>query len=478
VIAPDVLAHVDWLHLAAVVAGAVIGLCFLLNGLALWQVVLAAGGLVRIEPVSEASVLWTRDADVLPPITLIVPAYDEQATIVESVRSLLALRYPALEIIVVNDGSKDATMATLVSAFDLRPVRRDHDTLAPCRPLKRIYGNPNHPRMIVVDKENGGKADALNAGLNLARSPIFCAIDADSVLERDALLLAVRPFVEAPRETIAVGGTVRVVNGCAIEAGQVARVGLPRNPLALLQTLDYLRAFIMARVAWSRLGALTIISGAFGLFSRQAVVEAGGYCRETVGEDMELVVRLHKHCARAGRPYRITFVPEAVCWTEAPETLAVLARQRARWQRGSLETLWRHKDMILDPRCRLIGVLGLGRVVFADLLEPFVELAGLVVVPLLCLAGWLPPGYFFAQLAASAGLGAVVSISTLTLEETQLHRLPNARSLLALTAAAGLECLGYRQLNCLWRVRGILEFATGARHWGHMPRRGFATTPA
>jgi cellulose synthase/poly-beta-1,6-N-acetylglucosamine synthase-like glycosyltransferase len=473
-----VLAAPGWVHPAETLARVLIGACFLLNGLALWQLVVAARGLAKIDLVSEASVLWSRDAEVLAPIALIVPAYNEELTIVESLRSLLALRYPRLEIIVVNDGSRDATMDVLISAFELSPVRRDHDLLAPCKPLRAVYGNPNQPRMIVVDKENGGKADALNAGINLARSPIVCAMDADSLLERDALLLAVRPFVEHPRETVAVGGTVRVANGCRIEFGQVTRVGVPRNGLALLQTLEYLRAFIMARVAWSRLGALTIISGAFGLFSRQAVLKVGGYSLDTVGEDMELVLKLHKHFARSGRPYSIGFVPEAVCWTEAPESLRVLGRQRARWQRGALETLWRHKDMLFDPHCRLVGVLGLGRILVSDLLEPFVELAGLVIVPLLCLVGLLPLDYLYAQFAVSAGFGAIMSIGALGLEETELHRLPDARSLLLLLGAVAVECLGYRQLNCLWRIRGAAQFFTGAQGWGHMPRKGFAPRQA
>jgi cellulose synthase/poly-beta-1,6-N-acetylglucosamine synthase-like glycosyltransferase len=456
------------------VAFALIGLCLLLNGVALWQLVLAAGALRRIDRVSEASMLWRHDEEALPPITLIAPAFNEAATIVESVRSLLAVEYPSFEIVVVNDGSRDATLQLLIEAFELAPISRSYELSAPCQPIRGLYGAPHQSRLIVVDKLNGGKADALNAGVNLARTPIICSMDADSLLERDALLRAVAPFVEHPRETVAVGGTIRVANGCEIEFGQVKRVGVPKNVWALIQSVEYLRAFLMARVAWSRIQALTIISGAFGLFARKAVLEVGGYSHGTVGEDMELVVKLHKHNRRLGRRYRICFVPEAVCWTEAPESLGVLGRQRSRWQRGSIETLMRHGDMLFDRRCGLPGLLGLGHVLVYDVLQPIVELLGLVLVPALCVAGLLPPIYVVAQLAVSSGLGLVTSVGSLALEETELRRFPDARCLLALMGASLIESFGYRQLNSFWRLRGLWQFATGAKAWGHMPRKGFA----
>ncbi|MES2035527.1 MAG: glycosyltransferase family 2 protein, partial [Pseudomonadota bacterium] len=300
---------------AEFIAVFVIGAGLLQNLVYLVQLALAAASLIETPSVPRAGLLWRRYADASPPISLLAPAYNEALTIVESIRSLLALQYPNFEIVVINDGSSDNTLQVLTDAFGLAPVQRSHDLAIAHRPIRGLYGTSSQPRLIVVDKENGGKADALNAGINIARAPIVCAMDADSLLEPDALLRAVRPFVEDPERTVAVGGTVRIANGCRIDHGRVVEVGVPRNMLARLQTVEYLRAFLMARLAFSRVNALTIISGAFGLFRRARVVEVGGYTHGTVGEDMELVVKLHRLMRDKKQPYRIAFIPEPVCWT-------------------------------------------------------------------------------------------------------------------------------------------------------------------
>jgi len=459
---------------AQAVAAGVLFLGLLQGGLYLFQLFLAARALATAPPPAHASQLWRRYADAAPPITLMAPAYNEALTITESVRSLLALQYPNFEVVVVNDGSSDDTLNVLIEAFDLRPIQRDYELAAACRPIRGIYAAAQQPRLIVVDKENGGKSDALNAALNLARAPIVCAMDADSLLEPDALLRAVRPFVEHPDETVAVGGTIRIANGCSISFGRVTRVGIPRNPWALLQTVEYLRAFLMARLAWSRVDALTIISGAFDLFRRQAVLAVGGYSHGTVGEDLELVVKLHKHFRRAGKPYRIAFAPEPVCWTEAPESLRVLGRQRARWHRGALETFFRHRDMLFNPRYGRVGFLAFGHMLLVDVIGPLAELISYLLLPVLWALGALSPSYVYALLAVTFGYGIVLSVGALALEEAELRRFPDARSLLMLLGVAVVENFGYRQLNGFWRLRGWWQFLTGAKGWGSMTRKGFA----
>ena len=445
------------------------------NALYLWQLALAARALAQDPSIGAPTVLWRRFADAAPPITLMAPAYNEALTIVESIRSLLALQYPTFEVVVVNDGSKDETLQVLIDAFDLTPTHRHHHLAAPCAPIRGLYSGAKQPRLLVIDKENGGKADALNAALNLSRAPIVCSMDADSLLEPDALLRAVRPFVDDPERTIAVGGTIRIANGCKIAFGRVVEVRAPRNLLALLQTVEYLRAFLMARLAWSKIEALTIISGAFGLFRRQAVLDVGGYSHGTVGEDMELVVKLHKHYRRLGKPYRIAFTPEPVCWTEAPESWSVLARQRARWHRGALETFFRHRDMILNPRYGRIGVIGFGHILLVDVLGPFIEVFGYLLVPAFWLLGLLSADYLWAMLAVTFGFGIVISVGALALEEVELRRFPDAKSLMILMGAAVLENFGYRQINNFWRLRGAWQFLTGAQGWGTMTRKGFTS---
>src|SRR5690606_9667639 len=273
-----------------------------------------------------------------PPIALIAPAFNEQETAVDSVRSLLSLNYPEHEVIVVNDGSSDATVARLIEAFELRPFPKmstfDVDTAR----IRATYRSRRHPNLWLVDKENGGKADALNAGLCYCRTPLFCAMDADSLLDRDALTRVVRPFLEDAR-TVAAGGIIRIVNGCTVEAGSVVDTRLPDSLLARFQVLEYLRAFLVGRMGWDALEGNLIISGACGIFRRSTGIAAGGSSTRTVGEDMELVVRLHEYCRDHDIPYRISFVPDPVAWTEAPESLRILGRQRDRWQRGLGESL-------------------------------------------------------------------------------------------------------------------------------------------
>jgi len=438
----------------------------------------AAIALSNRPPVPRGATLWRRYSDQAPPIAVIVPAYNEERTVIESLRALLALHYPDYEVLLVNDGSKDATLARVIEAFDLKRVGRYVDTAVPHQPIRGFFANPDLPRLLVIDKVNGGKADALNAGINAARASLFCAIDADSLLEADALLRVVRPFIDYPDQTIAVGGTIRIANGCTVDAGRVTHVALPGNYLALVQIMEYLRAFLMARLALGQMQALAVISGAFGLFSRQHVVEVGGYSLGTVGEDMELVVKLHRHMRERQRPYRIDFIAEPVCWTECPEDLGVLSRQRSRWQRGTLECFFKHRTMCFNPRYGRIGIVCFGQILLVDVLGPLIEVLGYVLLPLLWFTKLLALPWLLAFIAATVTFGIAISTCTLILEEIQLRRFPRAHQLLVLAAAAVMENFGYRQLSNLWRLKGWWEFVRGEQGWGAMGRKGFASAGA
>lgn len=467
----------DWqpwvIAIAETIAWVVIGTGLAQTALYIVQLIFAGLSLAKRPPVSGSSLLWQRYGDRVPPIAILAPAFNEEVTIVESVNSLLALHYPDVEVIVINDGSSDDTLQQVISQFGLEPVDRYFDRTVAHAPIRGLYASPRIPALLVIDKENGGKSDALNAGINVARSPLFCSIDADSILESDALLRAVGPFVDNPDEVVAVGGTIRLANGCTVESGRVTGVRLPRNFLALVQIVEYLRAFLMARLALSRMQALTVISGAFGLFRRRVALEVGGYSHGTVGEDMELVVKLHRHMRDGNKPYRIEFIPDPVCWTEAPEDIRVLGRQRARWQRGSLETFARHRDMLFNPRYGRIGFLGFGQILIVDVLGPVIELLGYVLVPLLWAVGLLSIDYLLAYLAITFTFGIFVSVATLILEEVELRRFPRARDLAILTLVAIAENFGYRQVSNFWRLRGLWQFLRKQQGWGQMTRRGF-----
>ncbi|KLE34904.1 glycosyl transferase [Aurantiacibacter luteus] len=425
-------------------------------------------------PVPRSATLWRRYSEQAPAISVLAPAFNEELSIVESTRSLLALQYPDFEVIVINDGSKDGTLARMIAEFGLEKVDRFIDSGVNHAPISGFYASPRLPRLLVVDKENGGKADALNAGINCARTALFCAIDADSILESDALLRVVRPFIDEPHLTIAAGGTIRIANGCKVDAGRITDIRLPTNFLALVQIVEYLRAFLMARVGLGKMQALTVISGAFGLFRRRQVVEVGGYSHGTVGEDMELVIKLHKLMREAKRDYRIDFIAEPVCWTECPDSLAVLGRQRARWQRGALECFVKHKGMLFNPRYGRIGMIGFGHILLVDVLGPVLEILGYVLVPLLWALGLLALPWLLAFLAVTFTLGIFLSMATLVLEEIQLRRFPKARELAVLAGIAVVENFGYRQLSNVWRLQGWWQFVRKQQSWGTMVRKGFS----
>lgn len=415
----------------------------------------------------------------VPPVTLVVPAFNEEATCVESTRSLLMLRYPEYEIVIVDDGSKDGTLDRLKESYGLIEAARATTASLPSMPIHGIWKSKQHPNLWVISKENGGKADALNAGLNFCHTPLFCAIDADSLLERDALTRIARAFMEEA-STVAAGGIIRIVNGCEVRDGVVNRIGLPRSRLARFQVIEYLRAFLSGRMGWDAVQSTLIISGAFGMFRRSVVVEAGGYSTETVGEDMELVVRLHRHCREKGRRYRVAFIPDPVAWTECPETIRVLARQRDRWQRGLIESLMRHRKMLLNPRYGRIGLVAYPYFFFLEMCGPLVEALGYVSFTLTVILGRASLFYVSAFLSVAVAFGVALSIAAVGLEELTFRRYPRFRDILTLLLLSVFENIGYRQLSTYWRVRGTFSKLRGKTKWGSMDRKGFrriAPTP-
>jgi len=413
----------------------------------------------------------------VPPITLLVPAHNEEATIVQAVRALLTLRYPDYEILVINDGSTDATTDRLQHAFDLEPAVRAPTARLPHAEILRIWRSRQHPGLWVLDKVNGRKADAMNAGLAFCRTPLFCAMDADTLLERDALSRIVRPFLERA-DTVGAGGIVRIANGCTVRDGQVTEVKLPKNLLARFQVLEYFRAFLAGRLGWSVLNGTLIISGAFGLFRRRAVVDIGGFATDTVGEDMELVVRLHRRLRDLGQGYRIVFVPDPVAWTEAPHTMRSLGTQRERWHRGLTQVMIRHRGMLFRPRYGILGMVAYPYFFFLEMLGPIIELIGYGSFAIALVLGRVSVPFMLAFFFFAFVLGAALSMAAIALEEMSFRRYTRFSDLGALMLMAALEPFGYRQINAYWRFRGLVGAGLGRMAWGTMPRAGFAGEPA
>ncbi|GAA2469040.1 glycosyltransferase family 2 protein [Winogradskya humida] len=412
------------------------------------------------------------------PVSVIVPAYNEGPGIVAAVQAMTALRYPRYEVVVVDDGSSDDTFEQLRARFDLVEVPRvvPADVAYTSEVLSVHVARANPETLTVVRKTNGGKADALNVGINLARHPLICMVDADSVLDPDALLSVAKPFGDDPLRVAACGGVVRIANGCKVIGGRVVDVRMPKQWLVRIQVVEYLRAFLMGRTGWSRLGGLVVISGAFGVFRRDLVVRVGGMDEDTIGEDAELVVRLHHHLRETKEDYRVIFVAEPVSWSEAPSSLAVLGRQRRRWHRGIAEILSKHRRMILNPRYGRIGLVALPYYVVFELLAPFIELSALVLLPLGLWVDAVNLEFAWRFVLVAYGYGLLVSLAALFIEEVSFHRYPRWGDLARGMTAAILENFGYRQILAVWQVKG----AFGAWHgrkavWGTMDRTGFGT---
>ncbi|GGS86246.1 glycosyl transferase family 2 [Planobispora rosea] len=413
-----------------------------------------------------------------PPVTVIMPAYNEEAGIAEAVRSMLSMRYPTFEVIVVDDGSKDGTFERLREEHNLVELPRVVPDDIPMRGTvlsTHVPANGSTP-LLVIRKTNSGRADALNVGINFARHPLVCMVDADSLLDPSALLLVAKPFADDPMNVVATGGVVRIVNDCDVVGGRVARVRMPRRWLVRIQVMEYLRAFLLGRTGWSRLGGLLIISGAFGLFRRDVLVEVGGLDPDSIGEDAELVTRLHRYLREGGRDYRIVFVSEPVSWTEAPSSAAVLARQRRRWSRGLAELLWKHRTMIANPRYGRIGVLTLPYFVLFELLAPVVNLGGVALVPIALWAGAINMDFALALLVASFGYAVLVGFVALAVEEYAFRRYNSWRDLGVAAVASVAENFGYRQFNAWWGLQGIFAALRRTKQvWGVMTREGFST---
>lgn len=409
------------------------------------------------------------------PVSILVPAYNEEVGVISTVRSLLTLDYPEYEIVVIDDGSKDQTLAKLISAFQMRQVNHATRLTLPSKPIKGVYQSAAYPTVKVISKENGGKADALNCGINASVYPYFCAIDGDSILEQDALMKTMKPIIDSEEEVIAVGGSVRIANGITISRSQVEKIDLPHKPIVIMQIIEYLRAFLIGRLGFSRFNQLLIVSGAFGLFNKGAVIHAGGYTEGLIGEDMELIVRLHRVNIENKLKKRIEYIPDPVCWTEAPDTFSVLRKQRVRWQRGLAETLLAHKKMLFNPAYGAVGLVTFPYFLFVELLGSVVELIGFLIIIIGVFFDILNPVIVGTIFAVSILYGSFISSLAVLLEELTLHKYPKVRHLIVLFVWALTESLWYRPLLVLWRIEGLVNTFKKKAEWGNMERKGISS---
>lgn len=410
-----------------------------------------------------------------PKISIIAPAYNESKNIIDNVRTLLSLYYNNFEVVLVNDGSTDNTFEKIREEYELTKVNYYFDYHLPCERIRGVYKsiNPSYNRLIVIDKVNGGKADSLNAGINICQSNLFVSIDADSIIEADSILKLVKPFLEEKdRKVIGAGGVIRIVNSCEVERGQIREIHLPKQILPRLQVLEYTRAFLLGRMAWSQLDGLMLISGAMGIFDRETVIKSGGYSIKTVGEDMELVLRMRRKMAEEGVKYEVTYIPDPLCWTEVPAELKSLRKQRTRWTRGLVESLVTHRKLFFNGTYGRLGLLGYPYWFFFEWLSPLLAFSGFVYTIYLIIRHSMNWPFYFLLFLFVYTFAVSLSIWAILFEEITFHKYKKKRDVLMLIYTALLEPFFY-PMHTIFAVRGNIEAMARKKGWGKSERKGF-----
>lgn len=412
------------------------------------------------------------------PVSIIVPAYNEEVGVVESIHSLLSLRYPLVEIIVVNDGSTDLTQEKVIEQFKMKKTDKVLREQLPTKKVLSIYRSEIHPNLLLVEKENGGKADALNTGINIAQYPYFCSIDGDSLLQEQALLHVMKPVILSNEEVIATGGNIRIANGLNVHLGSVFESSNSSNLLVVMQIVEYLRAFLLGRIALSKLNLVLIISGAFSVFSKRWVIAVGGYSTHTIGEDMELVVKLQRLIKEKKLKKRIEFVSDPVCWTEAPQSLEILRKQRRRWHQGLIESLWKHKKITFNPKYGSIGTVAFPYFWLVECLGPLIELGGYAYVIICFFLGDIYLEFALVLSLLFILYGSVLSVASIILEAWSTNTYPKKKVVIRLIFMALTEIFWYKPLTLFWRLEGIIHFLRGRSEWGNMSRVGMSKGPS
>lgn len=426
---------------------------------------------IRYSPIGDF-----RSAPGTSPVSIVIPVYNEKKVVLRSIRSALACDYPLFEVILINDGSDDGTLRSVIEAFRLIKIDRVYRDVLKTKTVKAFYYNEKTPNLLVIDKERGGKADALNCGINASRCPYVCSIDADSLLEKDALIRLMTPILESSVPIVACGGVVRVLNGVRLTDGiEIEEIDLSEKPLVLFQIVEYIRGFLFGRVGWDTLHALLIISGTFSLFHKASVLEAGGFRVGNVSEDMEMIVRLHKVKLKQHKPYRIRFISDPICWTEVPESLEMIARQRRRWHLGLIQSLSQNREMLFNPRYGMIGMLVMPYYVFFEIIGPVIEVTGYAVVLLSYVAGILDYTFLMLFVTLAVFYGVFLSTAGIFLEELTYKRYPAWGHLFRLLLYGVFENFGYRQLNSFWRLQALIKYLIGRRDWEYVKYKGMSS---
>jgi poly-beta-1,6-N-acetyl-D-glucosamine synthase len=399
------------------------------------------------------------DNHIVPPTSIILPCYNEEEMVLQAVYSLLDVNYPSYEIIVINDGSTDDTLKKMIEEFQLVEVIHAVKESIPTADIKAYYQSQLHEKLIVIDKEHSSKADSLNVGINVSTAPIVLTVDADGILEDDALKILVFDMLTKPH-TVAQGGSIYLQNGCKIENNRIVEHKLSYSPTELLQSADYLRTYVFGRPAWVNLGGPLILAGGMALFEKSILADMGGFKDGCVGEDVEIILHLHRHMTAKGYPYKVGFSPAARTWISVPKNMVTLWRQRNKWQRGTLDSVFAHITMLFNPRYKAAGLLNLPFLVFGELMGPVVELLGYIAVIISIYYAFIDWRYAILFFLLAWGVLAVITMASVLVNLISFNPYKRLRDILIiLLPVVTVEQLGFRQILVLARVVAIPHYA-------------------
>lgn len=407
----------------------------------------------------------------MPPVSVIIPAYNEEKTILKTLDSMRYVDYPQFEIIVVNDGSTDDTMQVLLDQFQLNEVHPFVKQHLKTKPIRRIYrGQMNGVPLTVIDKENGGKSDALNTGINVSKYGLFLTVDADSQLQFDSISKIVMPYLQYDH-VVAVGGDVKISNGIHIDYGKVNQMNIPHKAIIVFQILEYFRAFLTTRVWFNRFNGNLIVSGAFGLFKKSAVLAVGGYSNDTVGEDMDLVVKLHSYFKKNHLPYRIDYSIEAICWTQGPTRWRDLKTQRIRWHKGLMQSLLAHRYIFFNPHYGVVSFFSFMYFLVYEMINPLMIILAVLFFGYLLIMRMVHFKFIIAFLIVYLIYTTINAWASLYLERYFYNYTFSTLDRWRMIGYCLLENLGYRQLNLAFKLYALLTFRPKKQEeWGEIER--------
>lgn len=448
-----------------------IKMIYALNLTILWYFILLSFGYIILLIASIPDIIFTfKQAEIgnvisllrshtLPPVTAIIPAYNEEKNVLETVNSILNSAYPNIHAIVINDGSTDQTLENLITTFHLyKVIPIIPQKIKTVSAVKGYYRSKIYKNLVIIDTDHSDKSDCLNVGVNACRSPLFATIDADTLLvEPEAISNIVFSMLTKPH-TVAVGGAVYILNGCTFKNGQIIEAKMSYNLVTALQTCEYLRSFLFSRSGWNILGGTLCYAGAFTLFDKQAVLKINGFDVNNIAMDFEIIAHLQATRFEHQYPYRISYTPASIAWTDVPETFKSYWHQRVNWQSGSLQSLMKYKRLLFNPKYQIVGFVTYPFFLFGEILGAIVEFTAYILILASWYMGILDVYGAILFFIICWGFVAFITMATTLMSFITFNKYRRLKDLIWMMLLVVVEQFGFRQFSVLNRVYATLQF--------------------